>query len=409
MFSETLIKVEGLAKTYHIYALPHDRLKQFLYPKMQRMLSLPVEQYFKKFSALSDINFSVKRGETLGIIGRNGSGKSTLLQIICGTLEKTQGSVITCGRIAALLELGSGFNIEFTGRENIYMYSMILGLTKEEIDSRFEEIILFADIGDFIDEPIKMYSSGMVARLAFSVAVQIKPDILVVDEALSVGDMAFQEKSFTKMKEIRDSGTTILFVSHSLPAIRNFCDKVLWLDNGVIRAYGSSQEICELYQKEVDARVKLELQKRKPPTLNSGDAIVVQDKTISISSVHADKRSYKMGENLLIEINLEFHKPAPKYGVGLIIYNLNGQIISLLNTLRDDIYYSEPFEFIGLRLKNNHFSPGEYFVTVIISDDEAMFPYDKSEYCLSFEIEPEISKRGLPRVEGILRCEHEWI
>ena len=204
------IRVSNVSKRYEIYSAPLDRLKQFVLPLVQsRDQEGERRKYFNEFWALRDVSFEIKRGETIGVIGRNGSGKSTLLQMICGTLTPTGGEIETRGRIAALLELGSGFNPEFTGRDNVYMNAAILGLTKEEIDSRFSDIESFADIGHFLDQPVKTYSSGMVARLAFSVAVQVDPDILVVDEALSVGDMAFQEKSFTRMKKIRDAGTSI--------------------------------------------------------------------------------------------------------------------------------------------------------------------------------------------------------
>ncbi|MDZ4098100.1 MAG: ABC transporter ATP-binding protein, partial [Methylophilaceae bacterium] len=188
------IKVENLSKCYQIYDNPRDRLKQFVAPRLQRLTWQTPKQYFREFWALKDVSFEVKKGETVGIIGRNGSGKSTLLQMICGTLNPTSGSIQTSGRSAALLELGSGFNPEFTGRENVYMNAAVLGLTQDEIDKRYDDIVAFADIGEFINQPVKTYSSGMVVRLAFAVQSQIDPDILIVDEALSVGDAKFQAK-----------------------------------------------------------------------------------------------------------------------------------------------------------------------------------------------------------------------
>ena len=189
MSSEIAIKVENLSKCYQIYDQPRDRLKQFLLPRLQRVVGLTPKQYYREFWALKDTSFDVKKGETVGIIGRNGSGKSTLLQMICGTLSPTTGSVATHGRIAALLELGSGFNPEFTGRENVYMNASVLGLTNDEIDARFDEIAAFADIGEFIEQPVKTYSSGMYSRLAFSIAINVDPEILIVDEALAVGEI----------------------------------------------------------------------------------------------------------------------------------------------------------------------------------------------------------------------------
>ncbi|MDX8377458.1 MAG: ABC transporter ATP-binding protein, partial [Mariprofundales bacterium] len=211
--SDIAIRVQNICKYYQIYSNPQDRLKQSLWRGRK--------QFYREFKALDDVSFEVKKGETVGIIGRNGSGKSTLLQIICGTLAPTSGDVEVNGRVAALLELGSGFNPEFTGRENVYMNATILGLSKKEIDARFDDIVAFADIGEFIEQPVKTYSSGMMMRLAFAVAINVKPDVLIIDEALSVGDVAFQRKCFGKIEEIRDAGATIMFVSHSEGSIVN--------------------------------------------------------------------------------------------------------------------------------------------------------------------------------------------
>jgi lipopolysaccharide transport system ATP-binding protein len=249
MSSEIAIKVENLSKCYQIYDQPHDRLKQFILPRLQGMVSQPSKQYFQEFWALKDISFDIKKGETVGIIGRNGSGKSTLLQMICGTLNPTGGSIQTQGRIAALLELGSSFNPEFTGRENIYLYASILGLNPEEIKSRFEEIIIFADIGEFIEQPIKTYSSGMTVRLAFAVAINVDPQILIVDEALSVGDERFQRKCFSKIESMQKSGITILFVSHSASVIVELCDRAILLDHGELLVSGVPKNVVASYHK----------------------------------------------------------------------------------------------------------------------------------------------------------------
>jgi lipopolysaccharide transport system ATP-binding protein len=247
--SDIAIKVENLSKCYQIYAQPHDRLKQSIYPRLQRLVRKTPKQYFREFWALNDVSFEIKKGETVGIIGRNGSGKSTLLQMICGTLNPTSGSIQTNGRIAALLELGSGFNPEFTGRENVYMNASILGLSREETDARFDDIIAFADIGDFIGQPVKTYSSGMLVRLAFAVAINVDPEILIVDEALSVGDELFQRKCFSRIEAIRASGATILFVSHSGAQIVELCDRAVLMDAGENIAIGMPKKIVGQYQK----------------------------------------------------------------------------------------------------------------------------------------------------------------
>ena len=246
MSSEIAIKVENISKCYQIYDQPRDRLKQFVMPRLQRTLGLEQKQYYKEFWALKDVSFEVKKGETVGIIGRNGSGKSTLLQIICGTLNPTGGTFTTHGRIAALLELGSGFNPEFTGRENVYMNAAVLGLSAEEIDKRFNDITAFADIGEFINQPVKTYSSGMMVRLAFAVIAHVDADILVIDEALSVGDAFFTQKCMRFLRGFMQNGT-VLFVSHDTGAVTNLCDSVIWLFNGGIKATGDAKTISEDY------------------------------------------------------------------------------------------------------------------------------------------------------------------
>ncbi|MGF6089679.1 ABC transporter ATP-binding protein [Pseudomonas sp. 18173] len=239
MSSDIAIKVENLNKCYHIYDKPHDRLKQ--------MLMRGRRQYFQEFWALRDVSFEIKKGETVGIIGRNGSGKSTLLQMICGTLNPTSGTIQTQGRIAALLELGAGFNPEFTGRENVYMNGAILGLTQDQIDSRFEEIASFADIGSFIEQPVKTYSSGMFVRLAFASNIMSRPEIMIVDEALSVGDMNFQAKCMTALTRIQDNGATILFVSHDVGSVKSLCSRGVYLERGQLVAQGRAADVAERY------------------------------------------------------------------------------------------------------------------------------------------------------------------
>jgi lipopolysaccharide transport system ATP-binding protein len=245
---DVVIRVRGLSKCYLIYDRPQDRLKQALVPRLRRLLGRPSRSYYREFWALRDVSFEVRRGETVGIIGRNGSGKSTLLQILCGTLFPNAGSVEVRGRVAALLELGSGFNPEFTGRENVYLYASVLGLSRAEVDARFDAIAAFADIGDFIDQPLKTYSSGMHVRLAFAVAVCVDPDILVVDEALAVGDEAFQRKCFARIEEMKAHGATILFVSHSTQIIVELCQRALLIEKGELAMEGAPKTVIAWYQ-----------------------------------------------------------------------------------------------------------------------------------------------------------------
>ncbi|MEF3108378.1 ABC transporter ATP-binding protein [Raoultella sp. WB_B2P2-3] len=230
--NEIAIQVTNLSKCYQIYASPTDRLKQFFVPKIQQVARRERNCYFREFWALDDVSFSIKKGETVGIIGRNGAGKSTLLQTICGTLTPSAGEVRVNGRIAALLELGAGFNPEFTGRENVYMNGSVLGLTKEQIAAKFAEIEEFADIGQFIDQPVKTYSSGMYVRLAFAVQACVEPEILIVDEALAVGDIGFQYKCYKRMEALRAKGVTIIMVTHSTGSILEYADRCLVMDHG---------------------------------------------------------------------------------------------------------------------------------------------------------------------------------
>jgi len=240
------IKITNISKRYDIYNSPRDRLKQFILPRLQRMLGKLPSQYFTEFWAIKDISFEVNKGETVGIIGRNGSGKSTLLQMICGTLTPTSGSIQTNGRIAALLELGSGFNPEFTGRENVYLNASVLGLNTDEIDTRFKDIADFADIGEFLEQPIKTYSSGMVMRLAFAVIAHVDAEILVIDEALAVGDAIFTQKCMRFIRKFMKDGT-VIFVSHDMSSVINLCQKATWLSDGREVRSGNSKTIGEAY------------------------------------------------------------------------------------------------------------------------------------------------------------------
>jgi len=243
------ISVKNVGKVYHGYESPVDRLKQFFFPRMSRLSGREAKNHFRVFNALQNISFEVARGEVVGIVGRNGSGKSTLLQIICGTLSASSGDVRTHGRISALLELGSGFNPEFTGRDNMYLNAALIGMSRAELEERIPDILEFADIGDFIDQPVKTYSSGMAVRLAFAVAINVSADILIVDEALAVGDELFQRKCFSRIDQLRSEGATILFVSHSAGTIVDLCDRAVLLDGGELIADGSPKAVVGLYQK----------------------------------------------------------------------------------------------------------------------------------------------------------------
>lgn len=241
------IRVDSLSKHYLIFEKPEDRIKQMIVPRLQRLLGVKPDCFYRDFAALSDVSFAIRRGETVGIVGRNGAGKSSLLQCICGILAPSSGKVEVNGRVAALLELGAGFNPEFTGRENVFLNAAILGLSHKETETRIESIAAFADIGDFIDMPVKTYSSGMYVRLAFAVQAQIDPDILIVDEALAVGDARFQAKYFSRLKELRERGTSILLVTHSTEQVVAHCDRAILLEGGRVADEGEPRQVVNRY------------------------------------------------------------------------------------------------------------------------------------------------------------------
>lgn len=271
MSSEPAIRVHDVSKCYPVYERPADRLRQFVMPRLRSVFGGDARQYYREFWALRGISFEVQKGEQIGIVGRNGAGKSTLLQVICGTLAPTTGNVEVRGRVAALLELGAGFNPELTGRENIFLNGSVLGLERAALESRYEDIVRFADIPGFIEQPVKSYSSGMFMRLAFSVAVHVEPDVLVVDEALSVGDEAYQRKCHARIRDLRDRGTTILFVSHSAGQVTEVCDRALLIDRGEALCIGRAKDVVSHYQKLLYAPAGAEEDVRSAILAGGGD------------------------------------------------------------------------------------------------------------------------------------------
>jgi lipopolysaccharide transport system ATP-binding protein len=247
MSSDAIISAAALGKCYQIYSSPAERLKQMVYPRLMRIAGRTAAPRFREFWALRGVDFEIRRGETVGILGRNGSGKTTLLQLLCGTLPPSEGVCDVQGRVAALLELGAGFKPEFTGRENVLINSAIIGIPEEQALARMDEVIAFSELADVIDQPVKTYSSGMYVRLAFSAAIHVNPDILVVDEALAVGDARFQAKCFRRINELKDQGVTILFVSHATEQVAMHCTRALLLDHGRLIEDGHPREVCNHY------------------------------------------------------------------------------------------------------------------------------------------------------------------
>jgi len=370
MSSNVAIKVSGLSKCYHIYEQPRDRLKQSILPRIQQLTQRAVRKYFREFWALNNVSFVVREGETVGIIGRNGSGKSTLLQMICGTLNPSSGGIETSGRIAALLELGSGFNPEFTGRENVYMNAAVLGLSSEEINARFEDILAFAEIGDFIDQPVKTYSSGMFVRLAFAVAVHTQPEILIVDEALSVGDIAFQNKCMRKIQELKLRGTSIMFVSHDLSTIQIMCDRAIWLKDGSLILDGDPVAVCQEYYAATAGGENLDT---AIPTLApqipqhvTGMASFIRMRVLNREGI--ESQLFSVGDEIRVDFALRADADLDEIVFAISVYRSDGDWLVGQSSRENNVVWSrtKANEVVegALLLTPCCFAPGNYLVAL---------------------------------------------
>lgn len=442
MSSEIAIKVENLSKCYQIYDQPRDRLKQFMLPRLRRLAGLPPKQYYREFWALKDVSFEVKKGETVGIIGRNGSGKSTLLQMICGTLSPTTGNITTHGRIAALLELGSGFNPEFTGRENVYMNASLLGLTNNEIDARFDEIAAFADIGEFIEQPVKTYSSGMMVRLAFAVQAQVEPDILIVDEALAVGDAKFQARCFERLKQLKEGGTSILLVTHSTEQIVTHCSRAVLLDHGNVIETGDPNRVVNCYLDLLFGKARKQPDPQEggdtstllsqPPSghLNFdadvfstrpgynpleyrwGDGAAKITDFFLFSQNDAYPTAINTGQTIVLEVAAKFIETLrrPIFGItiktkeGIAVFGTNSEILDI-----------EDFKSKGCAgevvvIKINfvcRLAPGDYFISLGIatSQGEEITPHDRRYDSIHFQVRPVTTFFGLVNTDLYISIE----
>lgn len=368
------ISVDRISKCFHLYERAEHRLAQLVVPTIRKALPnglarwIGRDVYHREFWALRDVSIKVAKGEAVGIIGRNGSGKSTLLQIIAGTTQPTRGRVAVAGRVAALLELGSGFNPEFSGRENIYLNGSILGLSRADMDERLDAILEFADIGAFIDDPVRTYSSGMFLRLAFAVQVQINPDILIIDEALAVGDALFQKRCFQRMEELRAAGTTLLFVSHDQETVRTMTDRAILLRGGQIAMEGSSSDVILQYRKDLHedesryfSAVANRLEKTtpqsvppaSPPTAlkpECGSLTAIDAKDLTFGAAEAEVFSIEIlnekgisesvfypGDRVTIRLGCRIFRTISNLAVGLRIRNKEGLKIYSWGTLNQDI------------------------------------------------------------------------
>jgi lipopolysaccharide transport system ATP-binding protein len=426
MSSDIAIKVENLCKCYQLYDKPRDRLLQ--------MLMRGHRQYYREFWALRDISFEIKKGETVGIIGRNGSGKSTLLQIICGMLAASSGTVKTYGRIAALLELGSGFNQDFTGRENVYMNGSILGLSKDEMDACYEDIVAFADIGDFIEQQVRTYSSGMVVRLAFAVQAMVSPNILVVDEALAVGDAKFQAKCFDRLKQLKERGTSILLVTHAGEQVVTHCSQAILLNEGVVLEKGEPRRVVNRYMDVLFGKEKKEISAAKESLTQKrvSDAVTLDSSLSNLQDVFSSRPGYNpheyrwgdgsatildfyiaadndvypsaisIGQRIILGVSIRFLIDLVRPILGITIKTKEGVTVYGVNseTLKVD-----EFKQCGQQGRVVHaeavfccrLAPGDYFISLGVATRSAgdIIPHDRRYDAIHLQVCPDSTFFGL--------------
>ena len=376
------IRAEALSKCYQLYARPADRLRQLLWGRRHR--------YYREFWALREASFEVARGEVLGLVGRNGAGKSTLLQLVCGTLAPSSGTIAVNGRVTALLELGAGFNPEFSGRENVYLAASIMGLSTAEVEARFEQIVDFSGIRDFIEQPVKTYSSGMYVRLAFSVATSVDPDILVVDEALSVGDGDFARKSFERIMALKDAGKTILFCSHALYQIEALCNSVIWLDQGEMRAMGSPSEVVAAYNGFLDSLRQDRVNERPmqgvippSPAVSTAPARLVKAVLdASNGSTGKDIRARSAVDDVTIRIEFESNPALPTPSVGVVFVDGSGRNICSAGSHIDKVHIVRDAAGKGqvqLTFPRIPLLKGDYFLDVFLLCERGIHVYEHAK------------------------------
>jgi lipopolysaccharide transport system ATP-binding protein len=412
MSSEFAISASNVGKSYSLYKQPGDRLKQLLWGRWRGER----QPYFRDFWALQNVSFSIKPGEVMGVVGRNGAGKSTLLQMVCGTLTPSTGSLDVQGRVAALLELGAGFNPDFTGLENIYMNAAILGLSPTQVDDRLESILAFADIGEFIRQPVKTYSSGMYMRLAFAVATSVEPDILVIDEALSVGDGAFARKSFDRIMSMKEAGKTILFCSHSMYQVEALCSRALWIEAGTLRMMGSAADVTSAYQTSLNASMAL-----APATDTKTDGITglpapvmnaapgtgrIRRIVATANGVSGRELEIVCGETdleIAIEFSIDPTLPSPSVAFGFSDANML-TVASALSA-NDRIQLKTDVDGHGRAVVMFPKLPllkGRYTVTGFLLCENGLHPYEQIERCLTLSV----TQKGLE--QGLVSLPHSW-
>lgn len=402
MSSEFAIEARALCKRYEMFARPADRLRQLLWGRGREAARV--------FHALEDVNLSVRHGEVVGLVGRNGAGKSTLLQLLCGTLPPTSGDLQVHGRVAALLELGAGFNPEFTGVENVFMNGAILGLTRKEISDRLHTILEFADIGDFVYQPVKTYSSGMYVRLAFAVATSVEPDILVIDEALSVGDGAFARKSFDRIMQLKQAGKTILFCSHSMYQVEALCARAVWIEAGRVRMDGPAADVTSAYAASLNEgatspRLDSVAAAAQVRRAGSGTGRIVRAVARTPTEEGSEVQVLSGSTDVELELTFEIDPALPTPGVAVGLSDANGMTIASATSVNDGVSLTTNAQGQGrasIVFKKIPLLKGSYWVTFFLSTEDGIHPYDQVTHCLRLNV----SQVGLE--QGVVSLAHEW-
>ena len=421
MSSDLAIEAHGVGKRFSLFNHPKDRLKQLLWGRYK--------QYSRDFWALQDVSFDIRRGEVVGLVGRNGAGKSTLLQMVCGTLTPSTGTLAVRGRVAALLELGAGFSPDFSGLENVYMNAAILGLSRPQVDERLDSILAFADIGQFIHQPVKTYSSGMFVRLAFAVATSVEPDILVIDEALSVGDGAFARKSFDRIMALKENGATILFCSHAMYHVQALCSRALWLEGGKMRMWDAAAKVTTAYETSLMAGnataatipVTVAAEEHTAPADSvaaapppaapatrqapEGAAVLTNFEASADGVVGRELMVYS--EKTTVEISIHFASdpkiPCPSVGIGIM--HASGTVVTGAGSHNDGVVLQRNADGTGsatITLPHIPLLQGEYTVTIFLVCERALHVYEMVERAIKLHV----AQTGLEF--GLVALPHHW-
>ena len=388
---ENIIEIKNLVKKYKMFDRKKDRLIETIFPKVER---------HKSFTAMNNLNLTVKKGEVLGILGRNGAGKSTLLKMITGVVVPTSGTLSIKGKISSLLELGTAFNSELTGEENIYQHGQVMGLSKEEIEATKNDVIEFADIGEHLYQPVKTYSSGMFARLAFACAINVNPDILIVDEILSVGDIEFQKKCMDKFKEFKDSGKTILYVSHGLDTIQSYCERAIWLEKGKIKEIGSAIEVVENYYRSL---IELNNTESKTCFVKLNEVTICENKNkfdysdaITLDIAYEVLNEEINTPGITVELRRAYARPCE--------FRHMDQFICSVNSNADDflIPWKLGINHIKLMFDNLRLKDGTYYVDILFCESQNLVTLESIENTISFTVS---NKR---KSNGFIFLKEEW-